>query len=104
MSDKPTKQPAHEVILHKLEERVAELEEIAAAGPARTFLVPGPCYRALEVVGTLCDVLREMVIPEKEREKVLVRLQELAARWRPLIAGHTGLSLIEDLRVILSRE
>jgi len=96
MSDKSTKQPAHKVIIRKLEERVVELRSYYDGYSGFISIR----LRILEVIGTLCDVLREMVIPEKEREKVLAELQRIAAMWRPDIAG---LNLIEDLRVILSR-
>lgn len=77
MSDKKMKRPAHEVIMEKLKERTEELQ------------IPGNgCHEDLRILGViaiLLDVLREMVIPEKERDKILFELQELAASWKTSI-------------------
>jgi len=92
MSDKSPKRPAHEVILNRIEKGVQSLARMPQT-TSNTLLT-------LARVDALCLVLREMVIPEKEREMVLAELQRIAAMWRPDIAG---LNLVEDLRVILSR-
>jgi len=74
MSDKTAKRPAHEVIMGKLKENVGVLHN--------TDNNYSENLRILAVIAILLDVLREMVIPEKERNKILFELQELAASWK----------------------
>ena len=69
MSEKPTKRPAHDVIMGKLEAAVAELEKFG----------PNTADRPAQVQ-ILCDVLGEMVIPEKHREQFIVGLGKLSER------------------------
>ncbi|MFH2136320.1 MAG: hypothetical protein ABII19_01640 [Patescibacteria group bacterium] len=100
MSSKSIQQPAHEVILRKLGERVAELhgcfneDTIFSGGTIRRNEVLGK-------IGELCDVLREMTIPKRARENVLARLHLLADMWNK----RAETNLIDAVRRdILSRE
>lgn len=97
MSDKSMKQPAHKVIIRKLEERVVELRSYydgySGSIPAR--------LRILEVIRTLCNVLREMTIPEQERERILLKLRQIGGMWRTESDCH---NMIDELCVALSRE
>ena len=71
------KRPAHEVILSKLRGKMQQLMGVRVED---SFNPSG--VLKLGEISVLLDVLAEMAITEKEREKVLTDLAQLAAMWK----------------------
>ncbi|MFA6198588.1 MAG: hypothetical protein WC734_05595 [Patescibacteria group bacterium] len=76
MTDQQAKRPAHEVILQRLKERIEELECMGGT-ESRTYNY----FSSLGAISVLLDVLRDMAIPENERESVLAELHLTADQW-----------------------
>lgn len=95
MSGKPTKRPAHEVILEDLGTQVTILRK--DVGDDLVFHAS-----ILTAIKTLCHVAQEMIIPEGEREKVLQKLQQLANEWKEHTDSYNQIAALH--RKLLSEE
>lgn len=91
---KSGKHPPYKAILDEMEKRVAELHSRRHRGSILTL-------RMLEVIRSLCNVLRKMKIPKRSRPKLLSKLQKLVATWD---TKNDGINLIAQLLFFLISE